>query len=90
MFTCLENGRGVKWDRGEVREESGERTEPWGCGKNSTKTQSICRGSPVSYVVNKDVDSVHKLITDEQTDRRVDEGTGREHYAFGQSRLAYG
>ena len=29
--------------------------------------------------------SVHKLVTDEQTDRRTDEGIGREHYASGQS-----
>ena len=28
--------------------------------------------------------------TDKRTDRRTDEGTGREHYASGQSRLAYG
>jgi len=34
--------------------------------------------------------SVHKLVTDEWLDRRADEGTGREHYASGQSRLAYG
>ena len=38
--------------------------------------------------------SVHKLVTDErtdgQTDGRTDEGTGREHYASGQARLAYG
>jgi len=32
--------------------------------------------------------SVHKLVTDEQTDRRTDEGTGREHYAFVRSRLS--
>ena len=39
--------------------------------------------------------SVHKLTTDDeltngQTDGRTDEGTGREHYVSGPSRLAYG
>jgi len=30
------------------------------------------------------------LVTDEQMDRWADEGTGRDHYASGRSRLAYG
>jgi len=33
--------------------------------------------------------SVHKLVTDERTDRLTDERTGREHYASGQTRLEY-
>jgi len=33
--------------------------------------------------------TVQNLVSDERTNRRTDEGTGREHYAFGQSVLVY-